>query len=198
MTADPTARQSPLGHRAATLAATPEAVHLRELPFLTQLNLRVDAGGPAAGPLAEALGGSLPTAPNTAARAGDLTTLWLGPDEWLVVAPGGAPEDLEKSLRQAIGTEPGAVVDQSAHRTTLEVTGACARDVLAKGCSLDLHPRVFGAGSCAQTLLAQAPVLLLARGGEDTTYWLLVRSSLASYVVDWLLDASVEYAQGDS
>ena len=126
-----------------------------------------------------------------------MTVLWLGPDEWLVVAPPGAPEELEKSLRLALGTEAGAVVDLSAHRTTVELAGDRAREVLAKGCSLDLHPSVFREGSCAQTLLAQAPVLLLSRG-DDASYWLLVRASFATYLADWLLDASSEYAEGDS
>ena len=195
--AETTTRRSPLGHRAADLAAAPAAVRLRELPFLTQLNLRLDPGGPAAEAVGETLGAPLPTRSNTAVRSGDVTVLWLGPDEWLVVAPPGAPEELEKSLRLALGTEAGAVVDLSAHRTTVELAGERAREVLAKGCSLDLHPSVFRQGSCAQTLLAQAPALLLSRG-DDASYWLLVRASFATYLADWLLDASSEYAEGDS
>ena len=41
------------------------------------------------------------------------------------------------------------------------------------------------------------PVLLLSRG-DDASYWLLVRASFATYLADWLLDASSEYAEGDS
>ncbi len=186
-------RRSPLGHLAVELAATPPGVGITERPFLTQFNLRVDPTGPASGSLEEVLGAALPTQPNTAVAAGDLTALWLGPDEWLVVAPEGRQETLEKALRRAIGTEPGAVVDLSAHRTTVELTGERAREVLTKGCSLDLHPAVFTPGSCAQVLLAQAPVLLLARDGDAPAYWLLVRASFATYVADWLLDACLEY-----
>ena len=194
--AETTTRRSPLGHRAADLAAAPAAVRLRELPFLTQLNLRLDPAGPAAEAVGEALGAPLPTRSNTAVRAGDVTVLWLGPDEWLVVAPPGAPEELEKSLRLALGTEAGAVVDLSAHRTTVEPRGTgparCSPRAAPWTCT-----RVSSAkGSCAQTLLAQAPVLLLSRG-DDASYWLLVRASFATYLVDWLLDASSEYAEGD-
>ncbi len=191
--AESAGRRSPLGHLTAELAATPPGVRIAELPFLTQFNLRVDPAGPAARPLKDVLGAALPTAPNTAVGAGELTVLWLGPDEWLVVAPEGRQETLEKALRQAIGTEPGAVVDLSAHRTTVELTGPLAREVLAKGCSIDLHPTVFTPGSCAQVFLAQAPVQLLAREGDTPAYWLLVRASFATYVADWLLDACVEY-----
>lgn len=198
MTAESAGRRSPLGHLAAQLAATPTGVRLTELPFLTQFNLRVDPAGPAARAVGDVLGAALPTRANTAVAAGDVAVLWLGPDEWLVLAPEGRQESLEKALRQAIGTEPGAVVDLSAHRTTVELTGERAREVLAKGCSLDLHPTVFTPGSCAQVLLAQAPVLLVAREGEHPAYWLLVRVSFATYVADWLLDACVEYLAAGS
>jgi sarcosine oxidase subunit gamma len=193
VTAESAGPRSPLGHLTVELAATPPGIGIAELPFLTQFNLRVDPTGPAARSLEEVLVAALPTRPNTAVATGDLTVLWLGPDEWLVVAPEGQREPLEKALRQAIGTEPGAVVDLSAHRTTVELTGERASEVLAKGCSLDLHPAVFTPGSCAQVLLAQAPVLLLAREGDAPTYWLLVRASFATYVATWLLDACLEY-----
>jgi sarcosine oxidase subunit gamma len=198
VTADLDGRRSPLGHRAAQLAATPPGVHLAELPFLTQVGLRVDPAARVARAVGDVLGAPLPARANTAVTAGDATVLWLGPDEWLVLAPEGRQESLEKALRQAIETEPGSVVDLSAHRTTVELSGGRARELLAKGCSLDLHPTVFTPGSCAQVLLAQAPVLLVAREGEHPTYWLLVRASFATYVADWLLDACVEYRAGGS
>lgn len=191
-------RNSPLGHRSAELAASPAAARLCEVPFLTQLDLRLDAHGPAAQAVGEALGTGLPGQPNTAARSGDLDVLWLGPDEWLVVVPAVAPQALERSLRLALGTQDGAVVDVSAHRTVIELSGPRAGEVLAKGCSLDLHPSIFPQGRCAQVLLALAPVLLMSRGGEVPTYWIFVRSSFAPYMADWLLDASIEYSQGDS
>ena len=204
MTAE-TRRRSPLGHRAAELVGAPAGVRLREVPFLTQLDLRVDPGGPAAGAVAQLLGAPLPTEPNTAVRSGELTTMWLGPDEFLVVAPAdptdvratGFATALESDLRRAVAGENGAVVDVSAHRTTIELSGDRVLDVLAKGCSLDLHPNVFTVGRCEQVLLGRAPVLLLARGGDSPAYLLLVRSSFATYVADWLLDASLEYAGSD-
>lgn len=194
MTADLSSHPVPLGDVAAGTESAAQAFSVRELRYLTQFNLRADPLGPCAATLEDALGVPLPVQPNTALRSGELTVIWLGPDEWLVVAPEGRQEAVEKSLRQGIGTEAGSVVDLSAHRTTLALTGARARDVLAKGCSIDLHPTVFGPGRCAQLMLAMAPVLLVARDGEPSAYWLFVRSSFAAYVRDWLQDASLEYA----
>ncbi len=79
-----------------------------------------------------------------------------GPDEWLVVGPDGDTLDLIRLLTEAVADDPGSVVDVSANRSTLVVSGPNARDLLEKGCTLDLHPRTFGAGRCAQTTFARA------------------------------------------
>jgi sarcosine oxidase subunit gamma len=153
----------------------------RELWRLTQVTVRVDPGGAAARRL------GLPLEPNTARAERGRRTLWLGPDEWLVV---GAPEErpgLEAELREALGDEPGAVVDVSAQRTVIELSGPDSRDVLMQGCSIDLHPRVFHEGRCAQTMLARAQVVLLPVG--PLAYWVFVRASFTGYVGAWLRDA---------
>jgi sarcosine oxidase subunit gamma len=116
--------------------------------------------------------GEPPMGPNTV--VGD--ALWLGPDEWLVL--GGREQDY---------ADRPAAVDVSANRVCLELSGAGAADVLARGCALDLHPSVFPPGRCAQTLVARAQVILY-RPAEDT-FRLLVRPSFADYLRAWLRDA---------
>jgi sarcosine oxidase subunit gamma len=164
-------------------------VRLREVPYVTYLNVQLDPAGPAAGPVAEVLGTPVPTTPNTVATAAGIRVLWLAPQEWLVAAADGAGAELAARLREALtGDDAGSVVDVSANRTTLELSGASARDVLEKGCSLDLHPRVFGPGQCAQTMVSKVNVVL-DQLDEEPTYRLLVRGSFAQYLADWLLDA---------
>jgi sarcosine oxidase subunit gamma len=196
-TAVTTPLRSPLSHAADRLAAATRtsggAIRLAELPFLTQINVRLDPKGAAADAVGLALGLPLPVEPDTVVRAGELTALWLGPDEWLVVGPPGGQKDLESRIREAAGDEPVSVIDVSAQRTALLVAGPRARDLLAHGCSLDLHPRVFGPGRCAQTNLGRAQVVLVARDDPKAGFWVLVRSSFAGYLTDWLLDASVEW-----
>lgn len=194
----PTARRrSPLAHAADRLAAATRsckgAVRLAELPFLAQVNVRLDAKSPAADAVGLALGLQLPLEPDTVVRAGDLTAVRLGPDEWLVVGRPGTQGDLESRIRSATGDEHVSVTDVSAQRTTVLVAGPRARDLLAHGCSLDLHPRVFGPGRSAQTTLARTQVVLVARDETRAGFWVLVRSSFAGYLADWLLDAAVEY-----
>ena len=171
-------------------ARTGGALTVRERPFDTHVSLRMEPGSAAT---AEAcLGTRVPRDPGTFA-AGDAAIAWLGPDEWLVIAPPGA--GVEAELRAALTGSRDGVVDVSDQRTTFELSGPRAREVLAAGCSLDLHASGFGPGRCAETLLARAGVILLAV--DDTpTYHLLVRRSFAAYVTAWLLDAMIELGDG--
>lgn len=199
--ADTVPGRSPLAGAADRLAtatrASRGAVRLAELPFLAQLDVRLDAKGAAADAVRIALGLPLPLEPNTVARKGELTALWLGPDEWLVVGPPGTGQDLEGRIRSAAVGDPVSVTDVSAQRTTLLVAGSRARDLLAHGCPLDLHPRAFGAGRCAQTTLARTRIVLVAGGGpgdgSGDGYGILVAASFARHLADWLLDAATEY-----
>ncbi|HET6868240.1 MAG TPA: sarcosine oxidase subunit gamma family protein [Solirubrobacteraceae bacterium] len=188
-------RQSPLHDLADRLGLAsefPERIRLAEVPFLTQLTLRLNPGASAARAAARVLGVNLPTAPNTTSAGGEVQVLWMGPDEWLVVAPEGAGERLCKRLEAALEGHHASVVDVSAQRTVVEFAGADARELLLKGCPLDLHPRAFAPGRCAQSTLARAQVVLLARS-EEPAYWVFVRSSFAEYLAEWLLDAAAEY-----
>ncbi|MGW1065756.1 sarcosine oxidase subunit gamma [Streptomyces aureus] len=190
--------RSPLSQVADRLAAVTRtsggAIRLAEVPFLAQVDVRLDAKGAAADAVGLALGLRLPLEPNTVVRAGESNALWLGPDEWLLIGPPDSERDLESRIREAAGDEPVSVTDVSAQRTTILVTGPRARDLLAHGCALDLHPRAFGSGRCAQTTLGRTQVVLVARDEPRAGFWVLVRSSFSGYLAEWLLDAATEYA----
>ncbi len=202
MTAEPLTRTAPLAAWGDALAALPDGVQITPWPFVAMAGLRVDPTGPAAAAVAGYLGVGLPTTPSTYVESESTTAVWLGPDEWLVTSPFRTPEELETGLREAVGTGGaefggaefgGSVVDVSAQRTTLRLRGEHVRDLLAGGCSVDLHPRVFGRGAAVQTLLGQAGVVLMALDDTGTHYQLVVRSSFAGYLTSWLLDAATEY-----
>jgi sarcosine oxidase subunit gamma len=160
----------------------------------SQINLR--ARGGATGRAAKYLSIHALPVPNRFLETPLGDCFWLGPDEWLLVGPPSSREETLEGLERAIGPEDGAAVDLSASRVLFELKGPKARDVLASCCALDLHPRVFGPGQCAQTLLAKAPVLL-SQVDDAPTYRFFVRPSLASYVVSWLVDG-IEGVQADS
>ncbi|MGX4690049.1 sarcosine oxidase subunit gamma [Streptomyces sp. JNUCC 63] len=187
-------RRSPLAHlqermRSATVTGE-RGVSLTEWPFVTMVSLRVDPASEAAGRIGSALGAPLPDHCGQAAQAGPHTAVWLGPDEWLVLSRSDGPA-LVAELLDALAGDPGSVVDVSANRTTLELSGPSARQVLQKGCALDLHPRSFGPGRAVSTQVGPVPVVLWQTDG--TTYRLFPRSSFADYLARWLIDAMSEF-----
>jgi sarcosine oxidase subunit gamma len=174
--AGPSAR-SPLADRAGDLAAL-DAV---EVPFLAQLNLRADPAE-AAG----RIGLAIPTAPNTWSASGGREALWLGPDEWLLVAEPGSALEIAEDLERSLDDLHHSVVDVSADKAVVELAGDQRIELLTRGCGLDLHPRSWREGMCAQTLLARVPVLLQERERATRVF---VRASFAGHLVSWLARA---------
>jgi sarcosine oxidase subunit gamma len=162
-------------------------VSLSELRFARQIGLRLRPPVPAH------IGGvSLPLQPNRVAVMRAVRTLWLGPDEWLITAADGAAPDLLSWIRRAAADRRGEVTDLSASRIVIEIAGKEARTLLEKGCGLDLHPRAFTAGCCAQTLFAKLPVII-DQINAAPSYRLFVRRSAARWLCDWLIDAADEF-----
>ena len=162
-------------------------VALSELRFAEQIGLRVRP------PVSAYLAGvPLPLQPNQVANMRELRTLWLGPDEWLVTAPRGIAPDLIGRLSRALAERHAAVADLSASRAIIEITGPRGRALLEKGCGLDLHPRAFAPGQCAQTVFAKLPVIIDQLSAAPA-YRLLVRRSAARWLTEWLIDAAEEF-----
>ncbi|WP_251096448.1 sarcosine oxidase subunit gamma family protein [Streptomyces sp. Caat 7-52] len=188
-------RTSPLAHLAERMRAAAvtgaRGVALTERPFVTMVNLRVDPASDAAVRIGKTLGAPLPRQCGHTTASGPHTLAWLGPDEWLVLSHADATT-VAGELREALAADPGSVVDVSANRTTLELSGPAARQVLEKGCPLDLHPRAFGPGRAVSTTVG--PVAVLLWQVDDTpAYRLFPRSSFADYLARWLIDAMTEY-----
>jgi sarcosine oxidase, subunit gamma len=183
VTDDATAR-SPLAHRRADLdafaAATGGAVSVAEVPFLSQVDVRVAAAD--APP-------HLPRDPNTTRPRPGGSVLWLGPDEWLVTGGPGSAAALLAEHHRMLAAVPHAVVDVSANRAVLDLEGPGARDLVSTGCAIDLHPRMWRAGMCAQTLFARTQVILEQR--DDATR-VFVRPSFADYLVDRLAASAMD------
>jgi sarcosine oxidase subunit gamma len=175
---------------AAVSAATQSDLSIAELPFLSQVNFRVDPNDAnLMERLASSLGGlGLPLLPNTVTSSDDRRALWLGPDEWLLVGPDGKRAAFLDALGVALAGAFGSIVDVSANRTVLEIGGSKARQLLARGVAIDLDPRSFGPGRCAQTFLAKAQVII-ERINDQPAFHVYVRTSFACYAAEWLLDA---------
>ncbi len=106
--------------------------------------------------------------------------LWLGPDEWLVVAEPDAASTIERELKDALAGHDHSVIDVSANRTVFELVDGL--EALSSGCGLDLHPSRWRPGMCAQTLFGQAQVILHQRSERTTRVF--ARPSFERYVID--------------
>jgi heterotetrameric sarcosine oxidase gamma subunit len=144
--------------------------------------------------LSEVFGFAWPSVANRVAGT-ECRALWLAPDTWAIVGP------LESLTRdraaRALGERLHHVSEVSEGRAVFSVRGPLARSVLSKGCSLDLHPRQLAEGQCAQSLLAQVPVLiepLAVNEPHALDYRLYVDISYAGYLRAWFIDASLEYS----
>jgi sarcosine oxidase, subunit gamma len=181
-------RRSPLDGR-LPWALPGGAVSLTELRFAEQIGIRARPPVPA-----YLAGVPLPLEPNRVASMRELRTLWLGPDEWLVTAPAGIAPDLLGRLTRALAGRHAVVIDLSASRAIIEITGPQARSLLEKGCGLDLHPRAFRPGHCAQTVFAGLAVIIdQASAAPAPAYRLFMRRSAARWLADWLIDAAAEF-----
>ncbi|MGI9335393.1 MAG: sarcosine oxidase subunit gamma [Gammaproteobacteria bacterium] len=192
-TAQPVAR-SPLS---ATPRSGPDphsaAVCITERDPVGQLVLRGDPDESGfASRAAGVLGFDLPLKANTATRDGARRAIWMGPKEWLIVSPPQRTEGLQTKLQYRLRRHHAAVVDVSHSRVIFGLSGAEARQVLCKGCAIDLHPRVFGPGQCVQTRLARCH-MLLHQLDDAPGYDIYIHRSFARYAWAWLLDAGSEY-----
>ncbi len=175
------------------------ALAMQEITGQALINLRGRADcEPFAAAVRDALGAPLPVAPNTTAAAGGRRIFWLGPDEWLVRAPETMRGEIFTALQKTRAAAEGhaAVVDVSDYYTIIRIAGARARDALAAGCPLDLHPQQFAVGQCAQSRFARAAILLW-HSSDAPEFELQVRWSFAEYLWEYLEAHERDYLQRD-
>ena len=135
----------------------------------------------AAAAIGQALGIECSTEPGISNSDGKTQVCWNGPNSWMIIASdeesARAPVSLLQTLQAAVG-DLGAVVDQSHGRCGLRLSGARARQVMAKNTAIDLHPRAFGPGRCAMTSMAHMNATIV-QVDDAPTYDLFVIRSLA-------------------
>ena len=168
-------------------------VTLVETKFVCAWNVQGDARQPRfVDEVRRSVGVALPTVPNTTAKSGALTTLWLGPASWLLIAGNAVALSGFESRRDALNAVGGALFDVSASRIAWTVAGAQAATVLAKGCPLDFHPRAFVEGACAQSVLGHVNVLFYKRASSPA-FTVLVARSFARDVWRTLCVSAAQY-----
>src|SRR6202049_3392511 len=121
-------------------------------------------------------------------------TLWLGPDEYLLLDfAGGVPLPAASvgALEQALAGVPHALVDISHRQFALQVSGPHAATILSGACPLDLDLTEFPVGMCTRTVLAKADIVLW-RTRQDA-FHLEVWRSFGGYVTGLLSEIATEF-----
>jgi heterotetrameric sarcosine oxidase gamma subunit len=135
--------------------------------------------------LAARRGLTLPPLGRVVAARGTLA-LCVRPERWLLLsAPTTA--GVAASRWQQACTGVAAAVDLSSGLSGVYLAGPQAREALARGCRLDLDPRVFPAGHAAATIIAQVAAILAAL---PAGMLILTPASTARHFREWLEGAA--------
>lgn len=167
-----------------------DAVIFTDLPAVTRFIVRGDGAAIAA--LEFAFGFDFPRDGCRSATKAQRSVLWLGPDEWLLLAPDGEADVLMRTLTEALRGEPASIVDISDRQVAIGVSGPKAAETLNAFNALDLDEDSFPVGMCTRTLFGKAEIVLW-RTATDA-FHVDVWRSFAPYVLGCLDEAVREYA----
>jgi sarcosine oxidase, subunit gamma len=156
-----------------------------ELPALQTLRL-FRPSDEEFGAVSARLGFELPLEANRLTRASP-SAARLAPGEWLVRQSSAA--DIATRLEGLLHH----VCEIGAGRAGWRIVGPAAADLIACGCSLDLHPTVFSSGMCTRTLLAQIGVTV-SRPYDNDGFEIIADRSHGPYLAAWLDDAALAFA----
>ena len=136
----------------------------------------------------------LPTEANTSSSSSKLTSIWLSPDEWMVISNERTEKDsnnyaLEESLYNSISkTNLGAVVDVTDQFVMLELEGPKVYELFSSGSPFNFNEFKEKKGSSTQTLLNGIDVIILNKGINLVN--LFVRRSFSEHLYSWINDSA--------
>ena len=136
----------------------------------------------------------LPLEANTSSSSDKYTSIWLSPDEWMVISNNITDKEnnnyeIEDLLFNKISkTNLGAVTDVSDQFVLINLNGKKVFDLLSKGCPFNFNDFKTKKGAVAQTLLAHVDIILHHK--ELNNINLLVRRSFSEHLMSWINDAA--------
>ena len=136
----------------------------------------------------------LPTKANTSSSSEKLTSLWLGPDEWMILSNNKHNKDtnayeIEELLFNNISkAKLGSVTDVTDQFVMININGQNVFDLLSKGCPFDFNKFKTEKGAVAQTILLQIDVIFHHK--ELNNVNLFVRRSFSEHLMSWIDDAA--------
>ena len=135
--------------------------------------------------IGRALSVTIPKKPKTSVSKNGLSVLWIGPDEWLLLADDGF--GLADKLSE-VKSNLFSAVDVSHRNTGIEVAGPMAETTLSSGCPQNLQLNVFPIAAVSRTLFGKAEVVLFRV--DEQRFHLECWRSFSDYVWKFLVDAA--------
>ena len=136
----------------------------------------------------------LPMEANTSTSSDNYTSIWLSPDEWMLVSNNTVDKEnnkypIEELLFNKISkTNLGAVADVSDQFVTINLAGEKIFNLLSAGCPFNFNEFKNKKGAVVQTLLLQIDVIIHLK--EINTVNLLVRRSFSQHLMSWIEDTA--------
>jgi len=172
---------------ASPLLALPGVSIVKAAP-LARLSLRCREAGLA--PAGKAFGTAIPVQPLSAETAPNRAAFWLGPDEWMLVAPEMQLDAVTSDLEAALNGQPHSLVDVSHRQDAVLISGPQAAWLLNTGVPIDLHESAFAVGTVTRTLFHKTPVMVW-RTGPDS-FVVEAWGSFMDYVTGLLVQSAEE------
>ena len=136
----------------------------------------------------------LPMEANTSSTSDNYTSMWLSPDEWIIVSNNIINNDnnnyeIEELLFNKISkTNLGAVTDVSDQFVMINLSGEKVFDLLSTGCPFNFNKFKEKKGAVAQTVILQIDVIIHLK--EINTVNLLVKRSFSEHLMSWIDDTA--------
>ena len=168
---------------------------MKEKSPVAKINLRGNLQNKAfVSKVGKILGMILPKDACNISKKEEISSLWLGPNEWLIISNDEISKEtntyeLEQVLFDNISkTNMGAITNVTDHFTIFQLSGSNIYEVLSKSCPFDFSSENFGDNKVVQTILNHVDVTIHRKSENDVD--LYVRRSFAGYLWDWLKDSA--------
>ena len=134
----------------------------------------------------------LPTEANTSSSNGEITTIWLSPDEWLIFSNTIDDKDFnqieEKLIQNICKTKLGAVIDVTDQFVMINLSGNKIFDLFQTGSPFNFNEFRNKKGATTQTLIAKIDVIIQNKDQNDVN--LFVRRSFSRHLFSWMSDSA--------
>jgi len=118
----------------------------------------------------------------------DTRILWSAPNTWLVVS---RKKDIIKNIKKKCSNEDFAVTDISHSRSTIQIKGSKAKEVLKKGCPINFNE--FEKNNCAGSVFHGINIVIDCIENNPQTFNLITLRSFGESFYHHVTDASLEF-----